>query len=118
MKKIEAYIKPQKLSEVSMALRRVPGLTGMSVSEIRGWGRGKQQADQRDRVEQASEFEHHTKIEIVCPDGLLDEVVETIQQTARTGLVGDGAIVVSTVERVVRISTGERCAEAIEGDTE
>lgn len=112
MKEIKAYIKAHKLETVTLALHRVEGLTGMSVSEVRGFGRSRETRRQS-LAEQVSEFVRHVKIEVVCPDELAEAVVEAIQQNAHTGLRGDGKIYVSDVRDAVRIETGERGAAAI-----
>ena len=105
MKHIIAYIQPHKLSPVTMALHKIKGLTGLSVMDIRGFGRGRGHPTTE---EQLYDFVPHVKIEIVCLDELVDEIVSTIQHNAHTGLRGDGKIYVSSVEETVRISTGER----------
>ena len=109
MKEIKAYIKKHKLDEVIRALRKVEGLTGMSVVESCGYGvgwggsRGGEQLDCRPGV----------RVEIVCRKALVDEVVSTIEKAAHTGLKGDGKIYVSGIEQAVRISTGERGEGAV-----
>ncbi|MHC4416677.1 MAG: P-II family nitrogen regulator [Planctomycetota bacterium] len=118
MKKIEAYIKPHRLSEVTMALHHIPHLSGMTVCDVRGWGRGKQQMEKRDHAEQVSDFEQHTKIEVLCAEERVGQIVDAILHAARTGLAGDGKILVSQVEHAVRISTGEPCDEADDREKE
>ena len=109
MKEIKAYIKRHKLNEVIRALRKVEGLTGMSVIDSCGYGvgwggaKGEEQIDCRPGI----------KVEIVCRDELADAVVATIEKAAHTGLKGDGKIYVSTIEQAVRISTGERGEGAV-----
>ena len=105
MKTIIAFIKPHKLDDVTLALQKLDGLTGMSVSTVHGFGRGKASEDVAAR-------EEHVRIEIVCLDDLIDEAVSTIEQAAHTGLRGDGKIYVYDVESAVRISTGERGDDA------
>ena len=112
MKEIKAYIKAHKLEAVTLALHRVPGLSGMSVNEVRGFGRG-HEGRQKSLAEQVSEFVRHVKIEIVCSDDLAETIIEAIQHNARTGLPGDGKIYVSHVEDAVRIETGERGIQAV-----
>jgi len=112
MKEIKAYIKPHRLQDVAMALHKVEGLTGMSVVDIRGFGRGLKD-EARSRAEGLMDFVPHVKIEITCLDGLVDEVVSVIEKTSHTGLRGDGKIYVSNVETAVRIETGERGDSAV-----
>lgn len=114
MKEIKAYIKPHKLSVVTLALHHVEGLTGMSISEVSGFGRGREKDAPHTIQEDLVDFISHIKIEIVCHDELVDQVVETIRRAAHTGLRGDGKIyVLSHVEEAVRISTGERGRAAV-----
>jgi len=101
MKEIKAYIKPHKLSQVTLALHNVEWLTGMSVVDVRGFGRSRGQDKLVDHVP-------HVKIEVVCADDRVEEVISTIEGAAHTGLRGDGKIYVSSVETAVRIETGER----------
>ncbi len=113
MKEIKAYIKPHKLSDVTLALHRVEGLSGMSVSDTRGFGRGRAKDAPHTVREDLVDFIPCGKIEIVCSDELVEEVVETIRREAHTGLRGDGKIYVAPVEEAVRISTGEHGQTAI-----
>jgi len=106
MKKIEAIIKPFKLEEVKDALTEL-GVYGMTVSEVRGFGRQKGHKEAYRGTEYTIEFVPKTKIEVVVADSLADKVVETIIRTAKTGSIGDGKIFVSGLENVVRIRTGE-----------
>lgn len=106
MKKIEAIIKPFKLEEVKDALTEL-GVFGMTVSEVRGFGRQKGHKEAYRGTEYTIEFVPKTKIEVVVPDTLSDKVVETIIRTAKTGSIGDGKIFVQNLEGVVRIRTGE-----------
>jgi nitrogen regulatory protein PII len=103
MKQIQAYIKKHKLNEVVRALRKVKSITGLSVINRRGFGRGWV-------MDSITEQDSWTgvKIEIYCSDDVAEDVVTTIEQTAHTGLKGDGKIYVSSIEQAVRISTGER----------
>jgi len=113
MKLVTAFIKPQKLSDVTLALHEIEGLTGASVSDVRGFGRGRAK-DAPDRVrEEAGDFVPHVRLEIVCSDELVEQVVATIEENAHTGLRGDGKIYVWNVEQSVRISTGERGDAAV-----
>lgn len=113
MKEIKAYIKPHKLSEVTLALHRVEGLTGMSVTYVRGFGRGRAKNAPHRITEDLVDFIPCVKIELICPDEMVDEIVSVIEKTAHTGLRGDGKIYVSDVETAVRISTGERGEKAV-----
>ena len=113
MKEIKAYIKPHKLSDVTLALHHVEGLTGMSVSDVRGFGRGQAKDTPHSVREDLADHIPHVRIEIVCHDALVDRIVETIRSAAHTGLRGDGKIYVTHVHDAVRISTGERGAAAI-----
>ncbi len=108
MKQVIAYIKKLKLSNVTLALHKVEGLTGMSVGDVRGFGRGRGKDAAHRIVEDLVDYVPHMRIEIVCADDLVGQVVEVIQRTAHTGLRGDGKIYVIPVEEAVRISTGER----------
>jgi len=112
MKKIEAIIKPFKLEEVKDALTEV-GVFGMTVSEVRGFGRQKGHKEAYRGTEYTIEFVPKTKIEVVVPDALSDKVVETIIRTAKTGSIGDGKIFVSRLDGVVRIRTGETGDQAL-----
>ena len=106
MKKIEAIIKPFKLEEVKDALTEL-GVYGMTVSEVRGFGRQKGHKEAYRGTEYTIEFVPKTKIEVVVPDGLAEKVVETVIRTAKTGSIGDGKIFVSNLEGDIRIRTGE-----------
>ncbi len=106
MKKIEAYIKPFKLDDVKAALMEI-GVRGMSVSEIRGFGRQKGHTELYRGSEYQVDFLPKSKLEIVVTDEMAEKVIEVVQKVARTGQVGDGKIFVLPVEDVVRIRTGE-----------
>ena len=106
MKKIDAIIKPFKLEEVKDALTEL-GVFGMTVSEVRGFGRQKGHKEAYRGTEYTIEFVPKTKIEVVVADAMADKVVETIIRTAKTGSIGDGKIFMSNLEGVVRIRTGE-----------
>ena len=112
MKKIEAIIKPFKLDDVIEALTEV-GIEGVSVSEIRGFGRQKGRTEIYKGAEYVVDFLPKTKLEIVVNDMLADAAVEAIVRSARTGKIGDGKIFVTSVERVVRIRTGEEDENAL-----
>ncbi|NOX38313.1 MAG: P-II family nitrogen regulator [Calditrichaeota bacterium] len=111
MKHIIAYIKPHKLSPVTLALQKIENLPGMTVLEVKGFGRC---AEKKASLEdQLYDFVPHIKIEIFCPDNMVDELVSTIEREAHTGLKGDGKIYVCDAEQAVRISTGERGDAAV-----
>jgi nitrogen regulatory protein P-II 1 len=112
MKKVEAIIRPFKLDEVKIALVNA-GIVGMTVSEVRGFGRQKGQTERYRGSEYTVEFLQKLKVEIVVEDDQLDMVVEKVIAAARTGEIGDGKIFVSPVEQIIRIRTGERNMEAI-----
>ena len=112
MKKIEAIIKPFKLEEVKNALSKI-GVQGMTVTEIKGFGRQKGHTESYRGTEYAIDFLPKSKIELIVPDELVTQVIETIERAAKTGKIGDGKIFVSLVEEVIRIRTGERGKEAI-----
>lgn len=113
MKHVIAFIKPHKLSDVTLALHRVEGLTGMSATDVRGFGRGRAKGVSDTFSEGAADFVPRVRIEIACPGEIVEEVVETIRSEAHTGLRGDGKIYIAPVEDAVRISTGERGEAAV-----
>src|SRR3989338_181198 len=106
MKKIEAVIKPFKLDEVREALSDI-GVTGLTVTEVKGFGRQKGHTELYRGAEYVVDFLPKVKLEIVIADSLLDRALEAIISAARTGKIGDGKIFVSNMEQVVRIRTGE-----------
>ncbi|HXI47357.1 MAG TPA: P-II family nitrogen regulator [Steroidobacteraceae bacterium] len=112
MKLVTAIIKPFKLDEVRKAVSDV-GVQGVTVTEVRGFGRQRGHTEIYRGAEYAIEFVPKTKIEIAVENGLLDQVIEAIIKSARTGKVGDGKIFVFDLVQVVRIRTGERDASAI-----
>ncbi|NBO28053.1 MAG: P-II family nitrogen regulator [Synechococcaceae bacterium WBA_2_066] len=112
MKKIEAVIRPFKLDDVKMALVNA-GIIGMTVTEVRGFGRQKGQVERYRGSEFTVEFLQKLKLEIVVDDGQVDTVVSAVQEAARTGEIGDGKIFVTPVESVIRIRTGDRDTSAI-----
>ena len=112
MKKIEAIIKPFKLDEVREALHEV-GVTGLTVTEVKGFGRQKGHTELYRGAEYVVDFLPKVKLEIAIDDSLLDQVVEAIERSARTGKIGDGKIFVYDLEQVVRIRTGETGAAAV-----
>lgn len=112
MKLVTAIIKPFKLEEVRKAVSDV-GVQGVTVTEVRGFGRQRGHTEIYRGAEYAIEFVPKTKIEIAVDDALLDQVIEAITKSARTGKVGDGKIFVFALAQVVRIRTGERDASAL-----
>ncbi|MBE7567038.1 P-II family nitrogen regulator [Acidithiobacillus thiooxidans] len=112
MKKIEAIIKPFKLDDVREALQEI-GLAGMTVTEVKGFGRQKGHTELYRGAEYVVDFLPKLKLEVVVGDDMADRAIEAIEQSARTGKIGDGKIFVSAVERIIRIRTGEEGAEAV-----
>ena len=112
MKKIEAIIKPFKLDEVREALSEI-GVTGMTVTEVKGFGRQKGHTELYRGAEYVVDFLPKVKIELVVKEDQLQRSIEAISAAARTGKIGDGKIFVYAVEQVVRIRTGETGLEAI-----
>jgi nitrogen regulatory protein P-II 1 len=112
VKKIEAIIKPFKLDEVREALSEI-GVTGLTVTEVKGFGRQKGHTELYRGAEYVVDFLPKVKLEIVIADSLLDRAMEAITTAARTGKIGDGKIFVSNMEQVVRIRTGESGETAI-----
>ena len=112
MKKIEAIIKPFKLDEVKSALHEI-GVTGLTVAEVRGFGRQKGHTELYRGAEYVVDFLPKIKIEVICDDALLPRAVDAMMHSARTDKIGDGKIFVSTIDEVVRIRTGERGEDAI-----
>ncbi|MGC6405378.1 nitrogen regulatory protein P-II [Bisgaard Taxon 45] len=112
MKKIEAIIKPFKLDDVRESLSDV-GITGMTVTEVRGFGRQKGHTEIYRGAEYMVDFLPKVKMEIVVSDEQVDQCIEAIIETAQTGKIGDGKIFVYDVERVIRIRTGEENEDAL-----
>jgi nitrogen regulatory protein P-II 1 len=112
LKKVEAIIRPFKLDEVKIALVNA-GVVGMTVSEVRGFGRQKGQTERYRGSEYTVEFLQKLKVEIVIEDDQVDMVVEKIITAAKTGEIGDGKIFISPVEGIVRIRTSEKDGEAV-----
>ncbi len=112
MKLVEAIIKPLKLDEVKDALNEI-GIEGITVSEVKGFGRQKGHTELYRGAEYVVDFIPKVKLEIAVSDELVAKVVETIQNTAKTGRIGDGKIFVIALEEAVRIRTGETGGEAI-----
>jgi nitrogen regulatory protein P-II 1 len=112
MKKIEAIVKPFKLDEVKEALGEI-GITGMTVIEVKGFGRQKGHTEIYRGSEYTVDFLPKVKIEVVIPDALKEEAVAAILKSAKTGKIGDGKIFVSTIEEAVRLRTEERGEKAL-----
>ncbi|KEP71697.1 P-II family nitrogen regulator [Thioclava sp. BHET1] len=112
MKKVEAIIKPFKLDEVKEALQEV-GIQGLSVIEVKGFGRQKGHTELYRGAEYVVDFLPKVKIEMVLPDDLVDAAIEAITQAARTEKIGDGKIFVSPMEQAIRIRTGESGDDAL-----
>jgi len=112
MKKIEAVIKPFKLDEVREALSEI-GVTGLTVTEVKGFGRQKGHTELYRGAEYVVDFLPKVKVEVVIADELLDRAIEAVIKAARTGKIGDGKIFVSSVETVIRIRTGETNESAV-----
>ena len=112
MKKIEAIVKPFKLDEVKNALTKI-GVQGMTVTEVKGFGRQKGHTESYRGTEYSIDFLPKSKIELIVSDELVNQAIETIERAAKTGKIGDGKIFLSPIEEVIRIRTGERGKEAI-----
>ena len=112
MKKVEAIIKPFKLEDVREALTEV-GITGLTATEVKGFGRQKGHTELYRGAEYVVDFLPKVKVEVVIDDSAVDACIEAITNAARTGKIGDGKIFVTDVQRVIRIRTGEEGSEAI-----
>ncbi len=112
MKKVEAVIKPFKLEDVKDALAEI-GITGMTVSEVKGYGRQKGHSELYRGAEYVVDFLPKIKMEMVVSADMVEQVVNTIVEAARTGKIGDGKIFVSDIEKIIRIRTGETDIEAV-----
>ena len=112
MKKIEAIIKPFKLDDVKNALTKI-GVQGMTVSEVKGFGRQKGHTEIYRGAEYKIDFLPKVKMELITSEEMLTQVIETIERAAKTGKIGDGKIFISPIEEVIRIRTGERGKDAI-----
>ena len=112
MKQIEAIIKPFKLDEVKEALTKI-GIQGMTITEVKGFGRQKGHTELYRGAEYAVDFLPKVKIQILVPDDKASQVVDTVVKTASTGKIGDGKIFIVPVEEVIRIRTGEKGPDAI-----
>lgn len=112
MRKIEAIIKPFKLDDVKQALTEI-GVHGMTVSEVKGFGRQRGHTEIYRGAEYRVDFVPKLKLEVVVDSDLVPEVVKVIEQKAKTGSIGDGKIFVSALDEVIRIRTGERGKDAV-----
>jgi nitrogen regulatory protein P-II 1 len=112
MKKVEAIIKPFRLDEVKDALTAI-GVGGMTVSEVRGFGRQKGHTELYRGAEYVVDFLPKVKVEVVVPDDMVEKVVKAIIDSAKTGKVGDGKIFIYPIEQAIRIRTGETGEDAI-----
>ncbi|MBP6562957.1 MAG: P-II family nitrogen regulator [Neisseriaceae bacterium] len=112
MKKIEAIIKPFKLDDVREALTEI-GVNGLTVTEVKGFGRQKGHTEIYRGAEYAVDFLPKVKVELVLPEDMVERAIEAIIQVARTGKIGDGKIFVTTVDECIRIRTGERDDQAV-----
>lgn len=108
MKSIIAFIKPHKLADVTTALHEIEDLSGASISEVRGFGRGRAKNAPDKIYYDTLDYVPRVRIEIACSEELVEKVVSAIESSAHTGLRGDGKIFVTAIEQAVRISTGER----------
>ena len=112
MKKIEAIIRPFKLEDVKIALVN-SGIVGMTVSEVRGFGRQKGQVERYRGYEFTVEFLQKLKVEVVVEDEKVNSVIDAIAEAAKTGEIGDGKIFITSIDSVVRIRTGDKDEEAL-----
>ena len=112
MKKIEAIIRPFKLEDVKIALVN-SGIVGMTVSEVRGFGRQKGQVERYRGSEFTVEFLQKLKVEVVVEDERVNSVIDAIAEAAKTGEIGDGKIFITSIDSVVRIRTGDKDGEAL-----
>ncbi|WP_457750406.1 P-II family nitrogen regulator [Sulfurimonas sp.] len=112
MKKVEAVIKPFKLEDVKDALAEI-GIDGMTVSEVKGYGRQKGHSELYRGAEYVVDFLPKIKMEMVVAEAMVEQVTATIVEAARTGKIGDGKIFVTDIEKIIRIRTGETDGEAI-----
>lgn len=112
MRWISAIIKPFKVDEVREALGKI-GVQGLTVTEVRGFGRQKGHTELYRGAEYVVDFLPKAKLEMAVPDDLYEQVIETIEKSARTGSIGDGKIFVSDLQQVIRIRTGESGADAL-----
>jgi nitrogen regulatory protein P-II 1 len=113
MKEIKAIIRPSKLLEVTEELHRIDGLPGVTVSEIKGFGKGRAKSAKDKVMYEMVEFIPRVQLEVVVNDEMVDEVVNVIRKFSHTGNTGDGKIFVSTIDDIVKIRTNERGRDAI-----
>jgi len=113
MKHVIAFIQDHKLGQVTHALHGVDGLTGMTASTVRGFGRTRRGEGQRDITDQLELLTQRIRLDVFCSDDRVEAVIETIRHAAHTGLRGDGKVYVASVEDAVRIETGARGEEAV-----
>jgi nitrogen regulatory protein P-II 1 len=113
MKRVVAIVRPVMLDDVIYALHKIENFPGATMAEVRGMGRSFSRRVKESRAASAFGFPNQVRIEIVCSLDMLEDIVETIKSAARTGKTGDGKIIISPVEEVVRIRTGERGAHAL-----
>lgn len=113
MKEIKAIIQPFMLSKVIDALKEIPGMPGVTVSEVKGFGKSRAENAPNSVTEWGVDFVSKVKLETVVTDGLADQVVEAIQNNAHTGHIGDGKIFVYPVTHVIKVRTGESGEKAI-----
>jgi nitrogen regulatory protein P-II 1 len=113
MKEIKAIIRPSKLLEVTEELHEIDGLPGVTISEIKGFGKGRAKNAADKVVYEMVEFITRIQLEVVVDDGMVDDVITVIQKYAHTGNAGDGKIFVSTVDEIVKIRTNERGRDAM-----
>ena len=113
MKEIKAYIKANKLNDVVEALHQIDDLTGISIHDIKGFGRSRDKNSPVRIADDTINSTPHVKIEIICHDKLEKKIISTIQEAAHTGIRSDGKIYVSPIENAVRISTNEHGKEAV-----
>lgn len=112
MKKIEAIVKPHKLDDVKDGLNEL-GIKGMTISEVKGYGRQKGHTEIYRGAEYVVDFIPKIKIEVVVPADIVNQVVDKIRESANTGKIGDGKIFVMPIERIVRVRTGEENRDAV-----
>ncbi|HQY71748.1 MAG: P-II family nitrogen regulator [Gammaproteobacteria bacterium] len=112
MKMVTAIVKPFKLDDVREALSDI-GVQGITVSEVKGFGRQKGHTELYRGAEYVVDFLPKVKIEVVVPDGIVEQVIEAVTKAARTGKIGDGKIFVTPIDQAVRIRTGETGEEAV-----
>lgn len=113
MKEIKAIIRPSRLLEVTEELHEIEGLPGVTISEIKGFGKGRARNAEDRIMYEMVEFMPRIQLEVVVHDGMVDQVVNVIQKYAHTGNQGDGKIFVSTVDQIVKIRTNQRGPEAV-----